>query len=97
MKDSDHSKHFKVFANSWVTYLPLINGEYEATREMIDSVNPLIPSGVIESRTDHEQNRLSRQQGSILTGDGHQPQERAGVLQSSWLMEQRRAEPFGLF
>jgi len=75
------------------TYLPLINGEYQATQErLIPSTSD--QSEVIGSRTDlgeqAEQAMQAARQHSP-TGDGHQPQNALKCCESSQLMEKRRA------
>ncbi len=79
------------------TYLPLINGEYQNTEEIIDSVNPSNYSEVIGKvgLISVEQAEQAMQAAkAAFPGWGRTPvRQRAGILRKAAdLMEQRRAE-----
>lgn len=79
------------------TYLPFINGEYQATAEIIDSVNPSNYSEVIGKvgLMSVEQAEQAMQAAKAAFGSWRRTpvQQRAGILlKAAELMEQRRAE-----
>jgi RHH-type transcriptional regulator, proline utilization regulon repressor / proline dehydrogenase / delta 1-pyrroline-5-carboxylate dehydrogenase len=79
------------------TYLPLINGEYVETAEIIDSVNPSNFSEVIgkigQISVEQAETAMKSAKSAFLKWRKTPVRERAGVLRkAAEIMEQRRAE-----
>jgi RHH-type transcriptional regulator, proline utilization regulon repressor / proline dehydrogenase / delta 1-pyrroline-5-carboxylate dehydrogenase len=79
------------------TYLPLINGEYVETSEIIDSVNPSNFSEVIgkigQISVEQAETAMKAAKTAFLKWRKTPVRERAGVLRkAAEIMEQRRAE-----
>ncbi|AFY99195.1 L-glutamate gamma-semialdehyde dehydrogenase [Calothrix sp. PCC 6303] len=79
------------------TYLPLINGEYVETAEIIDSVNPSNFSEVIgkigQISVEQAETAMKAAKTAFLKWRKTPVRERAGVLRkAAEIMEQRRAE-----
>ena len=79
------------------TYLPLINGEYVETQQVIDSVNPSKYSEVIGKvgliSVDQAEEAMKAAKAAFPVWRKKSVRERAGVLRkAAEIMEQRRAE-----
>lgn len=79
------------------TYLPLINGEYQQTEQIIDSVNPSNYSEVIGKigliSVEQAQSAMAAGKAAFPAWRRTPVKERAGILRKAAdLMEQRRAE-----
>jgi RHH-type proline utilization regulon transcriptional repressor/proline dehydrogenase/delta 1-pyrroline-5-carboxylate dehydrogenase len=79
------------------TYLPLINGEYQNTAQMVDSINPSDPSEVIGKiglmSVEQAQQAIQAAKDAFPIWRKTPVRERAGVLRkAAELMEKRRHE-----
>ncbi|MBD2040252.1 L-glutamate gamma-semialdehyde dehydrogenase [Microcoleus sp. FACHB-672] len=79
------------------TYLPLINGEYQNTAQMVDSINPSDPSEVIGKiglmSVEQAQQAIQAAKDAFPSWRKTPVRERAGVLRkAAELMEKRRHE-----
>ncbi len=79
------------------SYLPLIDGEYRNTQDMIDSVNPCQPDEVIGQigliSTDQAEQALQAAKAAFPAWKKTSAKDRAAILRkAAALMEQRRAE-----
>jgi RHH-type proline utilization regulon transcriptional repressor/proline dehydrogenase/delta 1-pyrroline-5-carboxylate dehydrogenase len=79
------------------TYLPLINGKYETTQEIIDSVNPSNYSEVIGKvglmSVEQAEQAMQAAKAAFLSWKNTPAKQRAEILRKAGqLMEQRRAE-----
>ncbi len=79
------------------TYLPLVDGEYQSTQEIVDSVNPSNPSEVIGKvgllSIEQAEQAIQAAKAAFPNWRRTPVRQRAGVLRkAAELMEQRRAE-----
>ncbi len=87
----------QVRASLGKTYLPLINGEYTQTADIVDSLNPANPSEVIgkigQISVEQAEAALQAAKEAFPNWRRTPVRERAGILRKAAdLMEQRRAE-----
>jgi len=87
----------QVRASLGKTYLPLINGEYSQTAEVVASLNPANPSEVIgkigQISVEQAEEALQAAKGAFPNWQQTPVRQRAGILRKAAdLMAQRRAE-----